>query len=122
MHVMTHERLEMEEITNDNEDSRESEQATPFQHSDLLRHIISYVGEKQYRFVAAINKDFQAAYLELFHNDTQTYYNASTIKHAIISMEDGTVNDDSMDDDEVGLSSSSTLCTSAARHGSVFTL
>jgi hypothetical protein len=104
--IMTHERLAMLDPGSDYEESKASEKVTPFQHSDLLRHIISYVGEKQYRFVAAISKDFQAAYLESFRYDTQTYYNALTIKHAMISMEDETVDH----------SETSILCTSAARH------
>jgi hypothetical protein len=81
----------------------------PFQNNDILQHIISFIGMKQYRFVAAISKDFQAVYRQVFPNDKSTCYNASSIEHAKISLESVYIR----------LTNSATLCNSAARHGSV---
>jgi hypothetical protein len=58
-----------------------------FKNVDILLHIISFVGVNQYRFVAAINKEFQTAYLQLYPNNKKTYYNASTLKHTVICFE-----------------------------------
>jgi hypothetical protein len=41
---------------------------TPLEDLDILpvHHIVSFVGPNQYRFVAAISKDFKASYCHLF--------------------------------------------------------
>jgi hypothetical protein len=39
-----------------------------FRNLDILQHIVLFVGDNQYRFVAAISKGFQALYLNLFSN------------------------------------------------------
>jgi hypothetical protein len=83
------------------------------QHPDMLRHILSFVGANQYRFVTPLNKDFMATYLQLFPYNKTTYYNASTIHHANICI---------MECPHSCCSAYATLCTSAARHGSLMTL
>jgi hypothetical protein len=82
--------------------------STLFTDYDLLGQILSYVGRNQYRFVAAINKDFQKIFLQLFPDNKETYINASTIDHVQISLES-----------PYNQTSESTMCTSAARHGSL---
>jgi hypothetical protein len=59
----------------------------PLNNMDLLQCILPFVGRNQYRFVAAINHDFQRAYLHLFQHSKQTYYNVSTIQHVEITYE-----------------------------------
>ena len=54
----------------------------------IIKHILSFVGRNQYRFVAAINKGFKEAYLELFPENKTTHRNASTEKHARICWEE----------------------------------
>jgi hypothetical protein len=61
---------------------------SPLDDFNLLQNIISFVGKNQYRFVAAINRDFQAVYLKLFPDNKQTYYNASTVGHAALCYND----------------------------------
>ena len=48
----------------------------------LLKHIISFVGRYQYRFIAATNHRFQEAYEALYPGYKITYLNASTEKIA----------------------------------------
>ena len=77
----------------------------------LLSEIISFIGPKQYRFVAAINKSFRTAYLQAFNHETKTHLNASTLEHAKICF------------DEMNEATCATfpydLCTSAARYGNL---
>jgi hypothetical protein len=62
---------------------------SPLEDSNLLKHILSFVGDKQYRFIASISKTFQSVYVHLFpENNKSTYINASTIKHAKICTEE----------------------------------
>jgi hypothetical protein len=61
---------------------------TPLQDSNILQNIISFVGQNQYRFVAAVNRDFQAVYLQLFPDNKHTYYNASSVGHATLCYND----------------------------------
>jgi hypothetical protein len=84
--------------------------SSPFHSVDILQHIISFVGVNQYRFVAPISHGFQLVYLKLYPGNKQTYFNASSLEHAEISLE-GQDN-----------RHSKALCTSAARHGSLSTL
>jgi hypothetical protein len=90
-----------------------SSSSSPLKDLDIAKNIIAFVGCNQYRFVAAISKDFQAAYQQLYPNNKRTYYNASTIQHANICIEEGR---------DVNHSNFSILCTSAARHGSLTAL
>jgi hypothetical protein len=83
---------------------------SPLHQLEILEQIVSFVGKNQYRFVAAINKDFQATYLHLFPDNKQTYVNASTIEHAEISFEYHCRREEDL------------MCASAARHGSLSTL
>ncbi len=57
---------------------------SPFDHLDVLTHILSFVGNKQFRFIAPVNRRFKEAYLEIFPNQTRTTLNASTLEHAKI--------------------------------------
>jgi hypothetical protein len=40
--------------------------------NDVLKHILGYVGEKQYRFVACVSYWFHKVYLDTFRNETLT--------------------------------------------------
>ena len=51
---------------------------------DVLKHVVSFVGDKQYRFVASINRRFKDAYVEAFPGTKRTAMNACTLKHAKI--------------------------------------
>jgi hypothetical protein len=83
---------------------------SPFENLDVRQHIISFVGKNQYRFVAAISRNFQAGYLQLYPDNKQTYYNVSTVEHADICFESHDAH------------RSSTLCKTAARHGNLSVL
>jgi hypothetical protein len=50
----------------------------------LLSVIVEYVGERQYRFVASLDRRFHEVYLNLFYK--LTYVNASTTEHANICL------------------------------------
>ena len=65
-------------------------------HMDVLQLIISFVGDHQYRFVAAVNQSFRTAYANEFRNETSTYLNTSTVAHAKICYEE--LNSDTMSD------------------------
>ena len=60
----------------------------PLDNPDLLKNILSFVGENQYRFVAVINRRFHEAYLETFPRNFVTYFTASTEKHARIAWDE----------------------------------
>ena len=49
---------------------------------DVLRLIVSFIGPKQYRFIALINLSFHAAYIQAFPKDTETKLDASTVELA----------------------------------------
>jgi hypothetical protein len=83
------------------------------QHCDVLQYIMSFVGPYQYRFVAPVSKAFQASYLKSFPNNKETYFSAFSIEHAIFCMLECPLQ---------GQSFAATLCSSAARHGSLATL
>jgi hypothetical protein len=87
----------------------------PLSDIHILQNILSFVGHNQYRFVAAVNQDFRAAYLQTFPNNKQTCYNASTVEHATICLEH---------QDNIQLTRFTTpcLCNSAVRHGNLPTL
>jgi hypothetical protein len=50
---------------------------------NILRDILSYVGEDQYRFVATVNRNFRNTYVSLYPDKT-TFLNVSTMGHATI--------------------------------------
>jgi hypothetical protein len=56
----------------------------PLEDTHLLKYIVSFVGTNQYRFVTAVNRNFQAVYRSLYPDNKRTYYNASTVGHATI--------------------------------------
>ena len=51
---------------------------------DALKLTFSFVGPKQYRFIARVNRCFHETHLSTFPGDTTTYLTGSTIKHAEI--------------------------------------
>jgi hypothetical protein len=102
------------EPKSDNEENLDVEASILFQKEDIVQHIVSLVGTNQYRFVAAINSDFKAAYLQLFPSNTKPYINGSTRKHAEISIESRYY------DDPGGRAT--VLCDAVVRHGDVATL
>ena len=67
-----------------------------FDNMDVLQLIVSFVGDYQYRFVAAVNRSFRAAYANEFRNNTITYIDTSTVAHAKICYEE--LNSDTMSD------------------------
>ena len=57
---------------------------SPMENMDILRLVVSFIGPKQYRFIATISQRFHAAYVHEFPNDTATIINASTVEYAKI--------------------------------------
>jgi hypothetical protein len=49
----------------------------------FIQHILPFVGRHQYRFVAAVNRNFHTAYVTAFPKKV-TCFNVSTIEHAKI--------------------------------------
>jgi hypothetical protein len=85
---------------------------SPFHSVDIIKQILLFVGNNQYRFVAAINKDFHTVYLQLYSNNTQTYFNISTQNHIEICATES----------QSAERLNGTLCTLAARHGNLSAL
>ena len=83
----------------------------PLENDDILRLVLSYVGPKQYRFVAIINKQFKKVYKEIFPKNTRTRLNASTVGHAEICWNE--INPRNRNHQE------SKLCIYAAKHGNL---
>jgi hypothetical protein len=54
---------------------------------DLLKHILSFVGDHHYRFVGGVNRSFQKAYITLFPLKL-TYLNASSIPFTKLCWDD----------------------------------
>jgi hypothetical protein len=88
---------------------------SPLDDVNLLRHILSFVGKNQYRFVATINHHFKAAYHQTFPYIKQTYINASTVEHATISYHECIARKNHV-------SKQRALCQSAARYGNIAAL
>jgi hypothetical protein len=88
---------------------------SPLQNVNLLEHILEYVGNLQYRFVAGVCHDFKEVYLELYSNCKRTVYNTSTIGHTAICLEEGKLSQDHFD-------VQCALSTSAARSGNLASL
>ena len=63
-------------------------EVSPLENVDVLRLVVSFVGRKQYRFIATISQSFHAAYVQEFPKDKKTVLNASTIEFAKICWED----------------------------------
>ena len=70
--------------------SSRSDKNSPLESLDvsLLSEIILLVGPNQYRFVALINRNFRTLHAQLFPQNTNTYINISTLKHAQIVFEE----------------------------------
>jgi hypothetical protein len=92
-----------------------------FRNVDILKNIVSFIGEYQYRFVAAINKDFHIAYVQLYSNNKETYYNASTVEHAKICLESLSLHHRHIIHFLVA-NPNTQIWNSAIRHGSLSTL
>ena len=60
----------------------------PLDDLDLLSHIFLLVGDRHYRFVAAVNRRFQQAYLRTFFDRCLTNVNASSEEFARICWQD----------------------------------
>lgn len=85
-------------------------EAAVLENLDILYVVLSFVGPKQYRFVAAIDQRFKETYLQMHQNNTETYLNASTIEHATICWNEI---------DHLNNSNQHALCASAAAHGNL---
>ena len=96
-------------IENDDDDSI-------FHQSDIVRNIACFIGRNQYRFVAAISRQFRNAYALEFPNHTQTYLNASTLEHAMICHQEIIYCDDIIDI-ETTINEPNALCRAAGRSG-----
>jgi hypothetical protein len=77
----------------------------------FIQYILPFVGRRQYRFVAAVNRNFHTAYVTAFPEKV-THYNVSTIEHAKIYY------DDIMDHSSL----QNILCCTAARDGNLTVL
>ena len=63
-------------------------QVSPMENVDVLRMVVTFVGNKNYRFVATISQSFYAAYIQEFPKDRETKVNASSVKFARICWEE----------------------------------
>ena len=63
-------------------------QVSPMENLDVLRMVVSFVGNKNYRFVATVSQSFHAAYIQEFPKDRETKVNASTVEFARICWEE----------------------------------
>ena len=61
---------------------------SPMENVDVLRLVVSFIGPKQYRFIAVISQSFHEAYVREFPNDTATFLNASTVAYTKICWEE----------------------------------
>ena len=61
---------------------------SPMDNVDILRLVVSFIGQKHYRFIAIISQSFHSAYAQEFPKDTTTKLNASTIEYAKICWEE----------------------------------
>jgi hypothetical protein len=77
----------------------------------FIRHILPFVGDHQYRFVAAVNRNFHTAYVTIFPKKV-TRFNVSTIEHAKICFDE---NKDQYDHQRM-------LCNIAAGEGNLSVL
>jgi hypothetical protein len=73
----------------------------------LMNFIVPYVGDHQFRYVAAVNRKFYAAYTSVY-NERNTYYNLSSLDHAKLCYEDFRA---------VGTYEQNSLCARLARMG-----
>jgi hypothetical protein len=81
----------------------------------FIQHILPYVGDHQYCFVAAVNHNFHTAYVTAFPKKV-TRFNVSTIEHAKIGY------DEIMDSFYCITLSQHILCKVAAREGNLTVL
>ena len=86
----------------------------PFEdHLDVLKHVLTFVGDNQYRFVAGVSRCFQQAYSDVFSENKKTYLNASTEDLARFCWSE-------IDNPEI--EQQLALCKSAAKHGNLASL
>ena len=79
---------------------------SPLENLEMLRYILSFLGNGHYRFVAVVNRQFHDAYRQLYSEDIKTYLSVSSLKLAKICYEE------SMEHRPV-------LCRHAARYGNL---
>jgi hypothetical protein len=77
----------------------------------FIQHILPFVGQHQYRFVATVNHNFHTAYLSMFPKKV-TRLNVSTMEHAKICF----------DEWKIRYRQPSILCCIAAREGNLSVL
>ena len=82
----------------------------------LIAEIIAFVGPKQYRFVATVDRRFHAAYKAVFPQDTWTHVSAITMEHAQISYMEGIA---TCNDGIVKSFLEFNICRSAAKFGNL---
>ena len=71
------------------DDASKPQLVSPMENVDILRLVVSFIGPKNYQFIAVISKNFHAAYQQEFPMDsTTTKLNASTIEFAKICWEE----------------------------------
>ena len=80
---------------------------------DVLKHVLMFVGENQYRFVAGVSRCFQQAYSDVFPASRKTYLNASMENIARFCWSEI---------DHGSVIYQKLLCRSAARHGNIQSL
>ncbi len=85
----------------------------PLESVDLLKSILSFVGSKQYLYVAVVNRRFKEAYLEIYNGNKETNVNISTEKLAKFCWKE-------IDHNHYAAGRlQRVLCASAAAHGSL---
>jgi hypothetical protein len=80
-----------------------------FDNDFIIQHILSFIGDQQYRYIASVNRTFHNAYCTLFPNK-ETHCDASTMELMMYSYY------------ETPHSQRSYLCKSAAIHGNITAL
>jgi hypothetical protein len=84
----------------------QTSQSSPLEQIEILRYILSFVGNGHYRFIGAINRQFNEAYKQIYPDDMKTYLSVSTLDLAEICYKE------SMEHRPV-------LCRCAARYGNL---
>ena len=57
--------------------------------TDLVKHVVAFLGPCQFRYIASINKTFHKAYTNAFPDDKRTNINVSTGTMASFCFDDG---------------------------------
>ena len=82
-----------------------------FDNVDILKQIVSFVGDKRFFFVSAVNRRFKQAYTEVYPKCKTTEMYVSTVELARFCLEEI--------DYSCYIFREDALCTSAGRHGSI---